>query len=343
MEKHLRKEAFIKLDKKKISYIACFLLGVQILFLPGFEGTTQAQEYPARPITLLISYAPGAGMDVFGRILAQGATKSLGQEFIPVNKPGGGGAVAAGILVGSKGDGYTILTVSSSTFTSAPHLESVPYDPHKDFVPIIQFGALNTGMIVRSDSPHKSLKELIAFSRTNPGKVSYGIPGVGTAPHLAMEYIMDVEKVNIAVIPFAGGGPAATALLGGHVTSSGVSTSGFLSHLKAGKVQALATFAGKRLKLTPEVPTLVELGYPYGAFEEIYLMVAPKGTPPAIVKKLEDAFRKAMETPEFRTTAESFNSYEANPLSGQELKKYIEDRYTREGEIIRKAKLGKQN
>jgi len=323
------------------TYKRNFLLAFLVLSVLGGSQSAQAQEFPTRPITLLIAYAPGAGTDVNARIIAQGATKILGQEFIPLNKPGGGGALSAGILASSKGDGYTILAAPSGPFTTTPHLESVAYDPLKDFIPMVEFGSLNAGIVVRADSPYKSLKELVEFARKNPGRVSYGIPGVGASVHLAMEHVMDVEKVNIAIIPFSGGAPAATALLGGHVTASGVSTSGFLSHLKAGKIRVLATASEKRLEVTPEVPTLHELGYPYGVIVEKYLMVAPKGTPPVIVKRLEDAFRKAMETPEFRTTAENLNTYVANPISGQELKKFIEDEHAKNGVIIQKGKLGK--
>lgn len=158
---------------KKIFFLAILGLG----FL-GWSHGTQAQEYPTRPITIVICYQPGAGTDVGSRMIAQGATKILGQEVLPVNKPGGGGAVGTGIVANSKGDGYTLLASTSDQLTFIPHLESVPYDL-KDFVPIIQFGVIRSLFIVRSDSPHKSLKDLIDFARKNPGNVSYGSPGLG--------------------------------------------------------------------------------------------------------------------------------------------------------------------
>lgn len=317
------------------------LLAILVLNFLGWSHWVQAQDYPTRAITLLISMAPGAGTDVLARIIAQSATKILGQEIIPVNRPGGGGAVAAGILANSKGDGYTLLSLTSSTLTSTPHLEQVPYDPLKDIVPIIQFGYITSACFVRSDSPHKSLKDLIDFARKNPGNVSYGIPGIGTIPHLAIEYVVQEEKVNIAIIPFSGSTPAMTALLGGHVSGCGSSTSGFVQQLKAGKVRVLATTADKRIEVVPSVPTLVELGYPYGAFIETYLIAAPKGTPPDIVKRLEGVFGKAMETREFRNLAEDLYCYAENPLSGPDLKEFISERYVKNGEVIRKAKLGK--
>jgi tripartite-type tricarboxylate transporter receptor subunit TctC len=272
---------------------------------------------------------------------AQGATKILGQEIIPVNKPGGTGAVAAGILANSKGDGYTLLASVSSAFTCIPHLEPVAYDPFKDIIPIIQFGSLTNGIIVRSDSPFKFFKDLIDFARKNPGKVSYGVPGIWIPPHLAMEQVMLEEKVNLAIIPFGGAAPTITALLGGHVSACGVTTSGFLPHLKAGKVKVLVVVANKRIDSISDVPTVIELGYLNSLFTEIYLISAPKGTPTAVLKKLEGAFLKAMETPEFRTLAETLYLYEEKPLTGQKLKEYIEGGYAKNGEVIRKAKLSK--
>jgi tripartite-type tricarboxylate transporter receptor subunit TctC len=310
----------------------------------GIMGWIQgalAQEFPARAMTLLICMQPGAGADLGGRIIAQDATKTLGQEIIPVNRAGGGGAVAAGILASSKGDGYTLLSCTNGALTTTPHLESVPYDPLKDFVPIIQFGSLTSGIMVRSDSPYKSLKEFIDFARKNPGKLSYGFPGVGTAPHLAIEHVMLEEKVNIATVPFEGAVPSITALLGGHVSACGISTSGFLPHLKAGKIRVLATTGEKRIEVVPDAPTLFELGYPYGVLLDLYLIVGPKGIPPAVMKTLEGAFLKAMETPEFQTLAERLYMQVKVPLHGGKFKDYMEGLYAKNGEIIRKAKLRK--
>jgi tripartite-type tricarboxylate transporter receptor subunit TctC len=311
------------------------------LGIMGWIQGALAQEFPARAITLLICMQPGAGADLGGRIIAQDATKTLGQEIIPMNRAGGGGAVAAGILASSKGDGYTLLSCTNGALTTTPHLESVPYDSLKDFIPIIQFGSLTSGIMVRSDSPYKSLKEFIDFARKNPGKLSYGFPGVGTAPHLAIEHVMLEEKVNIATVPFEGAVPSITALLGGHVSACGISTSGFLPHLKAGKIRVLATTGEKRIEVVPDAPTLFELGYPYGVLLDLYLIVGPKGIPPAVMKTLEGAFLKAMETPAFQALAERLYMQVKVPLHGGKFKDYMEGLYAKNGEIIRKAKLAK--
>ncbi len=314
------------------------------VILMGFLALGQAvpaQEFPTQSINLLIDRPPGAGTDVVARVIAPAASKILGQEVIPVNKPGAGGAVAVGILASSKADGYTLLAHTTSSLTVIPYLESVSYDPLKDVVPIAHFGTFYCGIVVRADSPYKSFKDLIDFARQNPGKASFGIVGVGNAPHLDIELVLQQEKVNMPVVPLGGGPPALTALLGGHVTAIGVGASAWIPSFKAGKVRVLATTTEKRIM--PDVPTLHEFGYPfYNLSTEYYLISAPKNIPAAVLTKLEGAFRKAMETQEFRTTGESFYVYDPNPLSRQALKELIDKLYQKNGEVIQKTKIGKQ-
>lgn len=349
MREEIRRQAIITSNLMKILvpynrsfFLRSFFLAIFILVFFGWSQGSQAQEYPTQPITLLISYAPGGGVDLGGRMMAEEGKKILGQEIIPVNKPGGAGAVAAGILASSKGDGYTLFAGPTAPFANIPHMESVTYDALKDFIHIIQYGDVVTIIVVSSDSPYKSLRDLIDFARKNPGKVSYGSPGVGMAADLAMELVKDKEKVDIPIIPFTGGAPAVTALLGGHISACGASQLNYLPFIKAGKVRALATTADKRLEALPDVPTFIELGYPHGGLlSDMYLITAPKGTPPTVIKKLEGAFRNAMKTQEFLTLAKSLYFYVENPLSGQKLQEFIEGQYTRNGELIRKAKLGK--
>jgi len=319
--------------------LVVFSLGLGIM-LWGQAG--MAKDFPTKSITLMICMRPGAGADLGARTIAQEAGKILGQEIVPMNKPGGGGAVAAGILATSKPDGYTLLSCTNGAITTTPHLASVPYDPLEDLIPIVQFGKLISGIVVRSDSPHNSFKEFVEFARKNPGKLSYGFPGIGTAPHLAMEHVILEEKVNISTVPFQGSVPSLTALLGGHVSACGVSTSGFLPHLRAGKVKVLATTGDKRIEVLPDTPTLSELGYPYGVLIDEYLIIGPKGIPPATLKTLERALLKSMDTPAFKSFAEKLYLYVKTPLYGQQYKEHIASLFAKNGEIIQKANLGKK-
>ncbi len=288
---------------------------------------------------MLIGFAPGAATDICARLIAKEAERFLGQEIVPVNKPGAGGAVAAGIVASSKGDGYTILADVSAALTNTPHMESVNFDPLRDFIFLFQYGVLVPIYIVPADSLHRSFVDAIEFSRKNPGKFSVGTPGVGTSPHLAMDLIRIKEKVDVAVIPYAGSAPAITSLLGGHISCVGTSTPTAIPHIRANKVRAIAVTSDKRNEATPGVPTLKELGFPYAVLEEVFFLAAPKGTPPSVVQKLEEAFRKAWESPEYKTKTKALFTYPEKPLYGDTLRNFIEQEYKRNGQIIKGAKL----
>jgi tripartite-type tricarboxylate transporter receptor subunit TctC len=317
------------------------LLTILIVGCLGWSQLARAQEYPTRPITLLINMAPGGSMDALARYIADQATKVLGQEVTPVNRTGGGGSVAVGGLANSKGDGYTLMAGVSSPLTNVPHIESVPYDSLKDVIPIIQSGYLYNLIGVPADSPFSSLKDLIDFARKNPGKLTCSHPGIGTSAHLAIEYLNTQEKLSIAPVPFPGSTQAMVALLGGHVMSTSNSPGTSFPHVKAGKVKLLVSTADKRTKEYPNVPSLSELGYPNSVFSEIHVVAAPKGTPPQVIEKLEKILRQIVTSPGYRTLAEKFFVYAENPLNTKGVKEFIEKDYARNGELIRKLKLNK--
>lgn len=308
-------------------------------------GSTQvvrgADEYPSRPITLMINMAPGGSIDALARLMADQATKILGQDVTPVNKTGGGGSVAVGLLANSPPDGYTIMMGVSSPLTNVPHFESVPYDPVKDVIPILQTGILYNLIVVRADSPFNTIKDLVDSAKKNPGKVNCSIPGVGTSAHLAVEYLNAQEKITIAGIPFPGSTQAAVALLGGHVTSSSNSPGTSFPHVKAGKLKLLVSTADRRPKEYPNVPTLIEAGYANGVFTELQVVAVPKGTPPKIVEKLESTFRKITSSAEYRSLAEKFFVYADHPLAGKALKDFLDKDYVRNGELVQKLKSRK--
>ena len=348
MEKEIRGQGIIKLrrktpsKKRRTAWKKMLLLPILITASIYWGQAVGAQEYPTRPITMLIGMSPGGSTDACARLIAEEASKILGQEIIPVNKTGGGGAVATGVLANSKGDGYTIMAGVSSPLTIAPHYGNVTYDPFKDIIPIIQYGYLYQAFNVLPDSPHNSLKDLIEFARKNPGKVSASAPGVGTASGLAVEYLNAKENVEMVVIPYKGGRPSFVAFLGGHVTTCALGQSAFLKYYKDGKVKLLASTADKRMSHIPNVPTLVELGYPDGIFTELYMIAAPKGTPRAVVEKLENTFSKVMKTEKYYNLAGvTYPIYVDNPLSTQKLIDELKKAYDRNAKIIRNTKSGK--
>jgi len=330
-------------EKKRFVGTAILALFSIATFTIGMSGETPvlAEEYPTRPIDMVISMAPGASCDIGARLIAKAAEPFLGKEIVPINKPGGGGAVAAGSVANAKPDGYTILATVTATLTNAPHMEQVTYNLD-DFIPVFEHGYLTPVFIVKADSPYKTMKDVVEAARKNPGKINFAVPGAGTSPDIAAQMIADQEKVDMAVVSMGGSAPSIAALLGGHVTVAGVSTPAAIPQVKAGKVRALATIGASRADGLQETPTLVEQGYPNIKLDELYIIAVPKGTPRTIVEKLENALRKGWAADgEYKKTAKATYMYPESPLSGAKLSDWLRDQSTTNAKIIKKAKLGK--
>jgi tripartite-type tricarboxylate transporter receptor subunit TctC len=250
----------------------------------AFAGLAQAQDYPAKPVTLIVPWPAGGSTDRHHRALAELASKHLGQQIIIENKPGAGGTLGpSSMALTAKPDGYTISQYPMGMLR-IPHMNKVQWSPINTF-----------GFVVKSDSPHKTFKEYIEAARKQPGKIDYGSTGIGTSPHLLMEELADKAGVQLNHIPFKGNADLMQALLGGHVMAAS-DASGWDKFLDTNQMRLLVTFGENRTKRWPDVPTAKELGYgivsqsPYG-------LVGPKGMDPAVVKTLHDAFKKAMDDP----------------------------------------------
>lgn len=319
---------------KRNAWTIIFLSGL-IFLIPALSFS---QTYPTKPISILVGFAPGGTMDVSTRVLAGKAEKSLGQPFIITNNGGGGGSVALGIVAKEKADGYSLAGCTSTGLIRIPQFRAVPYRL-EDFVPLMHFGAPQTGVVVRSDSPFKTFRELVVYGKKNPGKMTYSSTGVGSPMHLAMEYVGKQEGIQWTHVPYPGSTPALTALLGGHVTAQSGSTE-WIPQIKAGAVRLLGTHGEKRMKLFPDVPTFRELGYDF-INETVFMVAAPKGMPLAIVKKLEEAFHKAMDDPEFIQTMEKME-IEITYRNSEDTKKYLEEAYARLGKMITELKIPKE-
>lgn len=307
-----------------------------ILFLIPIPSS--AQSYPTKPINILVGFAPGGTMDISTRVLASKAEKFLGQPFIISNNGGGGGSVALGIVAKEKPDGYYLAGCTSTGLIRIPQFRPVPYKL-EDFIPIMHFGAPQTGLVVKADSPWKTLRELVEYAKKNPGKVTYSSTGVGSPMHLAMEYVAKQEGIQWTHVPYPGSTPALTALMGGHVTAQSGSTE-WIPQVKAGEVRLLATHGEKRMKIFPDVPTFRELGYDF-INETVFMAAAPKGTPSPIVKKLEEAFHKVMDDPDFIQAMERME-IEITYRNSEDTKKYLEEAYARLGKMIIELKIPKE-
>lgn len=319
-----------------------FLIVIFSFFIILYSNLSIAQvDYPAKPIQMLVGYAPGGSTDVLVRTLAQEAKRYLGQEVIIVNKPGAGGTVAAISVATAKPDGYTLGATPSSTFTVSPFLLELSIDPLKETTPILSVAKFNVGVFVKSDSPFKNLKGFLEYAKQNPGKATYGHPGVSTRPHLVMEMIAAQEGVKINFVAFPGDIPTTTALLGGHIMAAGCSAAGWISHVQAGTLRLLAVIEEERMDPFPDVPTVVELGYPY-PLPLVVFLYGPKGIPEPLVKKLEEAFDKASQSSTYKKVAIENALYAKKNMLREELAKFLDSEKTKTGDIIKKLGLGKK-
>ena len=293
------------MTRRENSLRTIFLAGVGLLLLlvPG-SGFTQ--DFPNKPITLYCGQEAGATTDLTARALADGAQKELGVPVVVDNKPGGGFTVAATLLASKKPDGYTLAVISSAAMTTRHLILKLAYDPFKDFTYILAYAIYPGGICVREDSPFKTLQDLIEYSRKNPGSLSYSSSGTGSSNQLAVEFLAKQTGVKFKHVPFKGGAPACTALIGGHVdftAGAGI----HLHYVKQGTFRMLAVVtAEERDPAFPQVPTLKDLGYkdlPHSYF----ILVAPRGIPDPVFKKVEAAFRRVAVSPEFRKVLENLS------------------------------------
>lgn len=289
----------------------------------GFVSSPALAEYPERPITVLVSFAAGGSSDMSFRALAIGAEKYLGQNIIIENKGGGGGTLALANIANAKPDGYMLCQAASTGIVRAPQLQKVTYKPLKSFTPIMAYvGAHNSGLVVKSDAPWKTMKELVEYARKNPGKIKYGTPGVGSAPHHGMEFVAHQENIKLVHVPYTGSAPAMTAILGGHIEAGSVGPE-LVPFVQSGQFRLLATHEEKRSAAFPDVPTFKELGYDWYN-DTVFSVFGPAGLPPAIVAKLETAFTKGMETPQFKAVVDKMNLIPAY-YNAKDYDKFLKD------------------
>ncbi len=288
---------------------------------------------------IIVSFAPGGVVDISTRALAAKAEKFLGQPFVITNNGGGGGTVAASIIATQNPDGYNLFSGTSTALVRMPQYRKVPYS-HNDFVPVMQHASTESGLAVRADSTFKTLKDLVEYAKKNPGKVKYSTLGIGSPMHLSMEFIAKQEGITWTHVPYTGSMPAVTALLGGHVTAASASTE-WKPFVLDGTLRLLATHGEKRMKNFPNVPTLKELGYDFYN-DTTFIIMAPKGTPMPIVKKLEDAFHKAWADQEYLDLLARIDHTPAFRNS-EDTRKFLEAAYVINGKWIADLKIPRED
>jgi tripartite-type tricarboxylate transporter receptor subunit TctC len=267
-------------------------LGLGLLTMVGIAS---AQTYPDRPITLVVPYPAGGGNDVLGRLVAERMSKALGGTIVVENRGGAGGTLGTRQVAKSAPDGYTMLIATSSLAINPSLYPNVGYDPIKDFAPIGLLAAGANVVLVHPSVPVKSIPDLIALAKKNPGKLNFASTGTGSSVHLAAELFASMAGLKISHVPYRGSGPALNDLLGGHVTMMFATLPSAIGIVKSGKVRALAVSSKQRSAVFPELPTIAEAGLPGYAAELHYGLVAPAGTPRPIIDRLNKALRAALD------------------------------------------------
>lgn len=296
-----KKGLLIKVRKmgKYMKILAILASGVTFISL-SYAG----EPYPTKPITLIVPWNPGEATDVITRALCEVAAKKLGQPIIILNKPGGGTSIGLVALKGEKPDGYSLGYLTGSGIMMQ-YLQKVPYDVNRDFTPIIRYIEFSTmGIVVKSDSPWGTMRDLIDYTKNNPGKIKYGT-SIGSPHHIVMETMKKNYGVNWTLVPFPSPSAAITSLLGGHIDCV-ASSSQWKPQVSSGQFRLLCTYGKKRSVSFPSTPTLMDLGYNVYGFS-FGGIVGPKGLSQSIVNKLHEVFKEAMNDPQFIKTCEKFD------------------------------------
>ena len=296
-----------------------------------------ARNFPEKPIKLIIAFPAGGPTDITMRQLAENAGKQLGQPVIIENKPGAGGTLPAQALQTAQPDGYTLAQMPLGVFR-LPYTTKINWDPVKDISYVINVTGYAFGIVVPADSPLKNWQDFVAYAKANPGKLTYGSTGTMTSPHLTTELIAQKAGIELQHVPYKGSADLMLATISGQLMAAADST-GFAQQVAAGKLRVLNTWGEKRLEKFPDAPTLKELGYdmvqnsPFG-------IGAPRGTPPEVVAKIHDAFKKAMEEPSYVAALAKYDML-PNYMSSADYTRFAQDTFGREKALIEKLGLAK--
>lgn len=295
-----------------------------------------AQQYPTRPIRLIVPFTPGGGTDIVARIIAQKATEALGQSVIVDNRPGGGGTVGAETAVRANPDGYTLGFVSTSYATN-PSLYKLPYDPVRDIQAIVLVGQTGYVVAVNPALPVKSVKELVAYARASPGKLNYASTGTGGATHLATVLFELMADIRMTHIPYKGTGPALSDLIGGQIQLMIGAMPAAVPQVKAGRLRAVGVTTSKRLASLPDVPVVADSVPGYEAVSR-YGLLGPKGLPPGVVALWNKEVLRAMETDEMKAR---LSSEAIEPIGGppERFLNTLRDDVVKWGKVVKAAKI----
>ena len=310
------------------------IVGVAVCSPLFSAGTAPAQPYPAKLVRVVIPWPPGGSNDVVGRLVMQKVAESLGQQFVVDNRPGASGAIGAEQVAKASPDGYTIM-VHSTTHLGNQHLyKKLSYDVIRDFAPVGTLAAQPGTLVVHPSLPVKTVKEFIALARSRPGQINYSSSGNGSAPHLSMALLTSMTGIDLVHVPYKGGVPQVTALVGGEAQASLATISTVIAHLKSGRLRALGVSSAKRNAILPEIPTIAEMGVPGYEMSPWIGVYAPANTPRTIIEKLNVETNKALRQSD---VANSLTNQVLDPLPStpEEFAQRIKVDYEKYGRLIK--------
>jgi tripartite-type tricarboxylate transporter receptor subunit TctC len=300
-----------------------------------------AQEYPSRPIRMVVPFAPGGGSDISGRVLAEGLGKSLGQQVVVDNRPGAGSTIGTDIVTKATPDGYTMLLGNISLAFNAALYKKLPYKAVRDLIPVSLVVQQPNILVNHPSLPAKTLKEFITLARSSPGKFTFASAGLGSGTHLAMELLNMSLNIKMIHVPYKGTGPALTAVLGNEVTVFMSTFASALPHVKAGRLHTFGVTTAKRAPALPDVPTIAEAGVPGFNYGTWYGLLVPAGTPRAIVDKLNKVAVAQLHSAELRQRYES-QGMEPIPSTSAEFTAKLKSETEKWAKVVRDAKIPQQ-
>jgi tripartite-type tricarboxylate transporter receptor subunit TctC len=307
-----------------------------LLVLNAATTPLRAQDaYPTRPVKIMIAFPVGGLLDTVSRIVGEKLSGLLGQQFIVEARPGAGGTLATAAVARAEPDGYTLMMINDNHALNPSVFKNIPYDSVKDFAPIGFVGYTPLVLIANGAMPMHSVKDLVEAAKQQPGKLTYGSVGVGSSSHLAGVMLEEAGHMTWQHVPYRGGAPALNDLLAGHINTMFMSPVVSLQHLQSGKLTALALAATNRIEVLPDVPTMAEAGYPVEA-SYWFGLVAPAGTPPAVLAKLEKALAETLAMPDVRKRLTEMGAI-IQPLNGKEFGNYIRTEIDKWAGIVSKA------
>jgi tripartite-type tricarboxylate transporter receptor subunit TctC len=301
-----------------------------------------AEKYPAKPIRLIVPFPPGGSNDIVGRLMANELTGRLGEQVVVDNRGGAGGIIGSNIAAHSQPDGYTLLIISVAfAYNPSIYKSRLQFDPQKSFTPVTILGTGPNAFTVYPQLPVKSIKELIAYAKANPGKLNYATAGVGSFQHLSSEMFRVMTGVDMVHVPYKGGGPAMASTIAGQTQICIGSLIQVIPHIRSGRLRAIATGGSHRPAALPDVPTVAEAGVPGYEANNWWGILAPAGTSAAIVKRLHDETEKILAQPEIKKRFESEGA-ETVEMSTAQFAKFIHTETTKWAKVVKDAGIKAQ-